>query len=88
MLKNVNLLCKREFDDSQISCPVRHPFDNHEYPFQEFEDYFELGSLEHPHQRFDIYYTSEEMKFRCFNAENLGSVGQWAAKLPAIKLSE
>ena len=27
-------------------------------------------------------------KFRCFNAENLGSVGQWAAKLPAIKLSE
>ena len=27
-------------------------------------------------------------KFRCFNAKNLGSVGQWAAKLPAIKLSE
>ena len=27
-------------------------------------------------------------KFRCFIAENLGSVGQWAAKLPAIKLSE
>ena len=27
-------------------------------------------------------------KFRCLNAENLGSVGQWAVKLPAIKLSE
>ena len=27
-------------------------------------------------------------KFRCFNAKNLGSVGQWAAKLLAIKLSE
>ena len=27
-------------------------------------------------------------KFRCFIDENLGSVGQWAAKLQAIKLSE
>ena len=27
-------------------------------------------------------------RFRCLNAENLGSVGHLAAKLPAIKLSE
>ena len=27
-------------------------------------------------------------KYRSFNAENLGSVDQWAAKLPAVKLRE